>query len=115
MGSWAGGNTVGETRSPHGELACRAAFGTYLNSVLPGSQTFALHHFNSSFPGFQQSDLHSGTGSAAAAPGLLGCFWCSIANRPQCCSAKPQRLLQPQMLSPAPSNLSCLCRSSPIC
>lgn len=87
------GDTVGETRSPHGELACRAAFGTYLNSVLPGSQTFALYHFNSSFPGFQQSDLHRGEGSAAAAPGLLGCFRCSIANRPQCCSAKPQRLL----------------------
>lgn len=40
---------VGGAWSPDGELACRAAFGMYLISVLPDSQTFALYHFNSRF------------------------------------------------------------------
>lgn len=40
-------------QSPHRVLACRAALGTCLISVLPASQILTLHHFDSSFSAFQ--------------------------------------------------------------
>lgn len=47
--------SVNEAQSPHRVLGYRAALGTYLISVLPGSQTFTLHHFDFSFSAFQSA------------------------------------------------------------
>lgn len=61
-------------------------------------------HFITLIPLFQHSNLHSGKGSAAAASGLLGCFQCHVANRPQSCLDAMQNHGAPLISGAQPSS-----------
>lgn len=61
-------------------------------------------HFITLIPLFQRSCLHSGKGSATAASGLLGCFQCHEANRPQSCLVAVQNHGAPLMPGAQPSS-----------